>query len=123
MLSIWIQSDYAHCLGHCAASPYQGFPGWARLFYASACWTAGPGGAARSRLALANLTRLRCWLRQPSLKPRREERLEPCSDKAIMLEPAAEMLSTLKGAGPGQALGATLGPPAHHVIGHLWVEL
>src|SRR5579871_5218396 len=62
-------------------------------------------------------------LGKPAFEPGRQERLEPGGDAAVVLEPAAEMLWAAECAGPGQAIGAAMGPPAHHVIGDLGVEL
>jgi len=66
---------------------------------------------------------LRLGVGEPSFEPGRQERLKPGGDPAVVLEPAAEMLWAAQGAGAGQALGAAMGPAAHHVIGDLRVEL
>jgi hypothetical protein len=71
----------------------------------------------------ARKARLRSGLSQPPLEPGRQKRLEPRGNAAIMLEPPAQMLGAAQSAGPSQALGAAMGPPAHHVIGHFRVEL
>ncbi len=62
-------------------------------------------------------------LGKAAFEPGRQERLEPGGDAAVVLEPAAEMLGAAQRAGPGQALGAAMSSPAHHVIGDLRVEL
>ena len=77
-------------------------------------------GAAEIRVRGAPFRR---GLGEPPLEPGRQERLEPGGDAAVMLEPAAEMFGSAQRAGPGQPLGAAMGPAAHHVIGDLWVEL
>ena len=60
---------------------------------------------------------------RPSSQAGRNAPAEPCGDPLVGVEPAAQMLGAAQSAGPGQALGAAMSPPAHHVIGHFRVEL
>ena len=63
------------------------------------------------------------WAPPGSLEPRRQERLEPDGNAAVMLEPTAEMLPAAESARPGQTLGPAMRPPTHHVIGYFRMEL
>ena len=80
-------------------------------------------GAPAARRALKRRRRARFAAGERAVQPRRQHRLEPQRDGAIVAEPALEVFGPRLRAGPLQPFGPARRPAADHRVGDLRVEL